>query len=158
ADMLTTTIQIVDTTLPELMIEKDKVNYPKGKAISETKFLQDIGASATDNNGSVTITTNLSKVVNWNQAGTYKVTVTATDSTGNIAKKTIQVTIKGDNSAIAVTPNNKGNNQGKGSSSNKNEKNMPETGDRWSTELLFIGMILLFAGIWLFGRKKTKTK
>ncbi|WP_343363178.1 LapB repeat-containing protein [Listeria seeligeri] len=158
ANTLTTTIQIVDTTLPELMIAKDKINYPKGKAISETKFLQDIGASATDNNGPVTITTNLSKAVNWNQAGTYKVTVTATDSTGNVAKKTIQVTIKGDDSAIAITPNNKGNNQGKGSSSNKNEKNMPETGDRWSTELLFIGIMLLFAGIWLFGRKKTKTK
>lgn len=159
ANTLTTTIQIVDTTLPELFIAKDKINYPKGKAISETQFLQDIGASATDDNGPVTITTNLSKAVKWNQAGTYKVTVTATDSTGNVAEKTIQVTIiQGDDSAITVPPSNKGNNQGKGNNASKNEKNMPETGDNWSTELLFIGIMLLFAGIWLFRRKKPKTK
>lgn len=157
AKKLTATVQVVDTSLPELRITKDKMNYPKGKSVSETQFLQDIGASATDSNGAVVITTNLNKVVHWNQPGTYEVTVIATDSSGNVMKKTITVIIQGDDTSVVVTPNNQGNGQSKTPAS-KNKKNMPETGDTWSTEILFTGSMLLLGGIWLFRRKNTKMK
>lgn len=154
ANRLTTTVQVVDTSLPELMVTKDKISYPKGKTVSEIQFLQDIGASATDNNGDVTITTDINKSVNWNQSGTYKVTVTATDSSDNVTKKTIQVTIQGDKSAVVISSGS--SNHQNNNDSSKNKKNIPETGDRWNTMLLLTGIILLLIGIWLFRRKKAK--
>ncbi|CAM4274017.1 LapB repeat-containing protein [Listeria ivanovii] len=158
ANTLTTTVQVVDTILPKLMVTKDKISYPNGKTVSEIQFLQDIGASATDNNGDVTITTNLNKAVNWNQAGTYKVTITATDSSGNVTKKIIQVTIQEDKSTVVITPG-KGNNQNNNNNvSSKNKKNIPETGDTWNTTLLLTGIMLLLTGIWLFRRKNSKIK
>lgn len=161
ANQFITTVQVVDTTPPTLLVTKDKISYPKGKNVSENQFLQDVGASATDNNGIVSITTNFAKVVNWNQAGVYQVTITATDSSGNMTKKVVQVTVKDSDTAIIINPKNEPNNQRKGGSKNvssKNKKNMPETGDTWNTELLLTGSLLLLAGIWLFRRKNTKTK
>lgn len=161
ANQFITTVQVVDTTPPTLLVTKDKISYPKGKNVSENQFLQDVGASATDNNGIVSITTNFAKVVNWNQAGVYQVTITATDSSGNVTKNVIQVTVKDSDTAIIIKPKNESNNQRKGGSKNvssKNKKNTPETGDTWNTELLLTGSLLLLAGIWLFRRKNTKTK
>lgn len=150
------TVQVVDTSNLTLTVAKKEISYPKGKTVSDKQFLQDIGAKATSNNSEVKITTNLSKIVNWNKAGQYKVTVTATNSSGDVEEKTILVTVKKDDSSFIVTPgkNDNNNKPAKGSKTTKSTKDMPKTGDTLNTELIFIGAVLLLVGGWMFLRRK----
>ncbi|MBK3914770.1 LapB repeat-containing protein [Listeria ivanovii] len=152
----TVTLTIVDTTLPVLIINKEKISYTKGKTISEKQLFQDIEVSAVDNNGTVEVTSNIAKVVNWNKVGDYKLTITATDSSGNITKNTIILTIKDSEKSLHIVPSNQKN--GNQTPSPAKEKNMPKIGDDWNTEFILIGVMLLLTGIWLFCRKDTKTK
>lgn len=59
----------------QLMTKTTKVAYQLGSAISEEQFLQDVGVSTNIPAG---LTTNLTQQVNWQQIGTYFVTIQAT--------------------------------------------------------------------------------
>ncbi len=144
-------MQIVDTSSPELTIDKLEISYPTGKTVSDKQFLQDIGTKVTNSYGTVKVTTNLSKIVDWNKAGKYKVTVTATNSSGGVAEKTILLTVKNSDSSFIAVPS-------KDDNKNKPAKNIPKTGDTLNTELIVMGMMLLLVGGWMFLRRKTKVK
>ncbi|TYV72103.1 LPXTG cell wall anchor domain-containing protein [Listeria monocytogenes] len=148
---LKSTVQIVDTSSPILTIDKVEISYPKGKTVSDKQFLQDIGTKVTNSYGTVKVTTNLSKIVDWDKAGQYKVTVTATNSSGGVAEKTILLTVKNTDSSFIAVPS-------KDDNKNKPAKNIPKTGDTLNTELIVMGMMLLLVGGWMFLRRKTKVK
>lgn len=145
------TVQIVDTSSPALTIDKLEISYPTGKTVSDKQFLQDIGTKVTNSYGTVKVTTNLSKIVDWDKAGQYKVTVTATNSSGGVAEKTILLTVKNTDASFIAIPSKNDNN-------NKPAKNIPKTGDTLNTELIVFSVMSLLVGGWLFLRRKTKVK
>ncbi len=97
------TIQYGDSTPPELALLGDAaVTLTAGTAYAEP------GWTANDNcDGDLTNQVQVSGAVNSNQAGTYELTYTVTDQSGNVSQATRAVTVEPVQQAVTVTPNGK---------------------------------------------------
>jgi len=99
------TVHIVDTTAP-VITGDNNVSYELGTVRTPAEFIADANIQVTDNSGeAITPAFDLSGV-NWTQEGTYPVTVSATDSSGNTTDFVVNVTITPDVSAPVITGDN----------------------------------------------------
>lgn len=83
------TIEVVDTTEPEIIINGDEVSI-----VQLGSYYSDWGAYALDDSGSVEVIVTGAEDVDINQVGSYLITYTATDINGNTstAIRTVEVT------------------------------------------------------------------
>jgi len=85
-------VTIVDTTAP--VVTGSNISHNSNEAVpSDAAIISEAGIKVTDNTGESLAATVDTSAVNWNVAGTYTVTVTATDASGNVGTTTIQVTV-----------------------------------------------------------------
>ena len=86
----TRTVNVVDTTAPVVTVTGDNPQQVEFGSSSYT----DAGATATDASGTVAVVTTGDDLVDPDTLGTYTVTYTATDASGNVetAERTVNVT------------------------------------------------------------------
>lgn len=86
------TIEVVDTTAPKL-----KLKEPQNLRVFENGTFQDPGYQAVDNyEGDITSKVMVKNDVDMEHTGTYKITYTVSDSSGNVTKKTRKVEVCAD--------------------------------------------------------------
>lgn len=171
AEPVVVEVKVVDNVKPTLTTVRQTMDYEVGKKVSDKQFLQDVGARTTDNyDQQPVIQINWGKR-NWNKAGTYTVTLIATDSSGNQTTVSLKVRLsekeerandpKPPKKDKTSTPPKKGvseksSSKGKNSTLAVNEKprKMPLTGDTVNILLLATGLSLLFAGIALKRKRR----
>ncbi|MGL5977968.1 MAG: CAP domain-containing protein [Erysipelotrichaceae bacterium] len=93
------TVNVGDTTAPTIALTKSSVTLEYGAKFNAKSYLK----SVTDNSGE-NIEANISSEVDTKKAGTYEVTYTATDLSGNTSKKTLSVKVKEEVKPVVTTP------------------------------------------------------
>ena len=101
----TLTVTVDDLAGPTITLSKSKVSIKNGASFSAKSYL----VSAIDNkDGDVTSDVKISSSVNTKSAGTYTVTYSVSDSSGNTSTKTLKVTVQPTgNAAIVATAKSK---------------------------------------------------
>ncbi|TLG76721.1 LPXTG cell wall anchor domain-containing protein [Culicoidibacter larvae] len=127
------TFDVTVTSLVPVVSGHDVI-YQVGEAKSEADFIQDAAITV---DRTATLTTDFNSVVNMQQAGTYQVMVTATDTSGSSEPLPIQVTVVGQATAT-----------------NDNTNPLPVTGQNIGSFVLIGSFLLIISsGIIIFRRK-----
>jgi len=105
----TTTVEIPVIITPDVSVPVITVGgtptFELGSTPTEADFLDQAQITITDNSGEIIVPVIDMSGVNWNEEGTYIVTVTATDSAGNTTTIEVPITITPDVTAPVITGN-----------------------------------------------------